>query len=97
MPVFSNERKTDLKIHKKRWRYFKLPRGRQGGGEMETIDELIEKFRKNVEMGYQATLLFNGHDSVTLSCDPTTDGHVGFTIVNRRGHKFLDLQKVLDE
>jgi hypothetical protein len=68
-----------------------------GGGEMETIDELIEKFRKNVERGYQATLLFNGHDSVTLSCDPKTDGYIGFTIVDRHGHKFPDLQKVVDK
>ena len=64
---------------------------------METIDDLIEKFRKNIEMGYQATLLFNGHDSVTLSCDPKTNGCVGFTIVNNNEHKFLHIKKALDK
>jgi hypothetical protein len=48
---------------------------------METLEELLEAFKKNVGKGVQATLMFNGHDSVTLSCDPGSDGHVGFGTV----------------
>ena len=50
---------------------------------METFDELLERFRKSVGDGVQATLMFNGHDTVTLSCDPRTDGRAGFCIVKR--------------
>lgn len=64
---------------------------------METVDDLIENFKKNMEMGYQATLLFNGHDSVTLSCDPATDGYVGFAVVNKQEYKFLHPEKALDK
>ena len=64
---------------------------------METIDDLIESFKKNVEMGYQATLLFNGQNSVTLSCDPKTDGYVGFAIVNNDGDKFPHCGKALEK
>ena len=64
---------------------------------METIDELIENFKKNVEMGYQATLLFDGQGSVTLSCDPKIDGYVGFTVVNKHEHKFPHHEKALDK
>ena len=75
----------------------KLPRGRQEGGEMETIDDLIENFKKNIEMGHQAGLLFNGQDSVTLSCDPKTDGYVGFADVNKHEHKLPHREKALDK
>jgi hypothetical protein len=64
---------------------------------METIDELIENFKKNIEMGHQTTMLFNGDDSVTLSCDPKTDGYVGFTVVNKHEHKFPHREKALDQ
>jgi hypothetical protein len=74
-----------------------LPRGGQGGGEMATIDELIEYFKKNMEMGYQATLLFNGQDTVTLSCDPKTDGYVGLTVVNKPEHEFPHRKKASDK
>jgi hypothetical protein len=50
---------------------------------METLEELLEGFRKNVGKGVQATLMFNGDDSVTLSCDPGSDGDVGFGVVRK--------------
>ena len=50
---------------------------------MESLEELLEGFKKNVRKGVQATLMFNGQDSVTLSSDPNSDGHVGFGIVRK--------------
>jgi hypothetical protein len=64
---------------------------------METIDDLIEHFKKNMERGYQAALLYNGHDTVTLSCDPRTSGYVGFLVLKKQDHTNPNPEKTLDK
>ena len=61
---------------------------------METIEELLDRFKKNVGKGVQSTLMFDGDDTMTLSCDPRSDGHVGFGIVQKE--KSPDRQGDLD-
>ena len=61
---------------------------------METIEELLDRFKKNVGKGVQSTLMFDGDDTMTLSCDPSSAGHVGFGIVQKE--KSPDRQGDLD-